>query len=107
MDCSTKYAFSQHKLVCWLGSIRENFKKIGQNIICDIERQLNEDIDAFIQQRDNLLKEYEISLQLTIQIKKKIQNSYRISVSQYNQFLDKIANLEIDLKYQQEYLKQH
>jgi hypothetical protein len=105
MDRYTKYAFSQGKLGCWLGSIWENFKGIGQNIICDIEKQLNEDIDAFIQQRDNLLKEYEISLQLTIQIKKKIQNNYTIIVSQYKLLLDKAANLEKYLQYQQDYFK--
>ena len=105
MDRYTRYAFSQRKLGCWLGSIGENFKKIGQNIICDIEKQLNEDIDAFIQQRDNLLKEYEISLQLTIQIKKKIQNNYTIIVSQYKLLLDKAANLEKYLQYQQDYFK--
>jgi hypothetical protein len=107
MDRYTVYAFSHHKLGCWLGSIRENFEKIGQNIICGIEKQLNEDIDAFIQQRDNLLKEYERSLQFTLHITKKKQNDYTITVSQYKQLLDKTASLETDLKYQQEYSKLH
>jgi GTPase Era involved in 16S rRNA processing len=94
-------------LRAWRGTIPGIFKYIGQNIICDIEKRLNEDIDAFIQQRDNLLREYKISLQFTIQTKKKIQNSYRIFVSQYSEFLGKTANLEKDLKYLQEYFKQH
>ncbi|QJB43295.1 hypothetical protein [Dolichospermum flos-aquae] len=105
--CYNTTAFVPNDLRPWCEDTISNFKKIGQNIICDIEKRLNEDIDAFIQQRDNLLKEYEISLQFTIQTKKKIQNSYRIFVSQYSEFLGKTANLEKDLKYLQEYFKQH
>ena len=105
--CYDKTVFVPNALKPWCELAISNFEKVGQNIICDIENRLNEDIDAFIQQRDNLLREYETSLQFTIQTKKKIQNSYRIFVSQYSEFLDKKANLEKDLKYQQEYFKKH
>ena len=105
--CYDKTVFVPNSLRPWCEDTISNFKKIVQNIICDIEKRLNEDINAFIQQRDNLLREYKISLQFTIQTKKKIQNSYRILVSQYSEFLGKTANLEKDLKYLQEYFKQH
>ena len=83
------------------------FQQIGQDAISTIEQSLTKDIDTFTQQKVSLFQEYEMSLQSTIQTDKKIQNGYTITVSQYKQLLDKIANLETDLKYQQEYFKQH
>ncbi|MBO1050223.1 MAG: hypothetical protein HEQ10_22175 [Dolichospermum sp. DEX182a] len=83
------------------------FQQIGRDAISTIEQSLTKDIDTFTQQRVSLFQEYEMSLQSTIQANKKILYSDTITVSQYKQLLDKIANLEIDLKYQQEYFKQH
>jgi gas vesicle protein len=83
------------------------FQQIGRDAISTIERSLTKDIDTFTQQRVSLFQEYDMSLQSTIQANKKILYSYTITVSQYKQLLDKIANLEIDLKYQQEYSKLH
>ncbi|WYM00730.1 MAG: dynamin family protein [Gloeotrichia echinulata CP02] len=66
-----------------------------------------EDVTTILWNRYHLFKEYEEYLRQSIETSKKIQNSYTIFVSKYNQFLDKTANLEKDLKYLQEYFKQH
>ncbi|MBS9389375.1 MAG: dynamin family protein [Dolichospermum sp. WA123] len=64
---------------------------------------LGEDITIILWNRYHLFKEYEEYLRQSIETSKKIQNSYAIFVSQYNQFLGKTANLEKDLKYLQKY----
>ncbi|UXE61837.1 MAG: dynamin family protein [Woronichinia naegeliana WA131] len=102
----TKFAYVNN-LLSDCNNTLEIFQQIGQDAISTIERSLTKDIDTFTQQRVSLFQEYEMSLQSTIQTNKKIQNDYTITVSQYKRLLDKIANLEIDLKYQQEYIKQH
>ena len=105
-DIDTKFAYVNN-LLSDCNNTLEIFQQIGQDAISTIERSLTKDIDTFIQQRVSLFQEYEMSLQSTIQTNKKIQNDYTITVSQYKRLLDKIANLETDLKYQQEHLKQH
>ncbi|MBO1064835.1 MULTISPECIES: dynamin family protein [Nostocales] len=62
-----------------------------------------EDITIILWNRHHLFQEYEEYLRQSIETSKKIQNSYAIFVSQYNQFLGKTANLEKDLKYLQKY----
>jgi hypothetical protein len=66
-----------------------------------------EDITIILWNRYHLFKEYEEYLRQSIETSKKIQNSYAVLVSQYNQFLGKTANLEAALKYQQEYFKKY
>ena len=68
---------------------------------------LGEDITIILGNRYHLFKEYEKYLRQSIETSKKIQNSYAVLVSQYNQFLGKTANLEAALKYQQEYFKKY
>jgi hypothetical protein len=105
-DIDTKFAYVNN-LLSDCDNTLEIFQQIGQDAISTIERSLTKDIDTFTQQRVSLFQEYEMSLQSTIQTNKKIKNDYTITVSQYKRLLDKIANLETDLKYQQEHLKQH
>ena len=66
---------------------------------------LGEDITIILWNRYHLFKEYEEYLRQLIETSKKIQNSYTIIVSQYKLLLDKAANLEKYLQYQQDYLK--
>ena len=105
--CYDKFLFVPGDLRAWRGRIPYHFKEIGQNIIGHMEKQLNEDIDAFIQQRDNLLKEYEQDLQSSLKAVQHKLNRCLMIKNKYVQFLGKTANLEKDLKYQQDYCKQH
>lgn len=66
-----------------------------------------EDFTTILRNRYHLFQEYEEYLRQSIETSKKIQNSYTILVSKYNQFLGRTANLEAALKYQQEYFKKH
>ena len=103
-DIDTKFAYVNN-LLSDCNNILTIFQQIGQDAISSVERNLTKDIDTFTQQRVSLLQEYKVSLQSTIQSNKKILYSYTItlSVTQYNQLLDKAANLEKDLKYLQKY----
>ncbi|ALB39167.1 hypothetical protein AA650_00655 [Anabaena sp. WA102] len=103
-DIDTKFAYVNNLPLDCVNT-RTIFQQIGQDAINTVERSLTKDIDTFTQQRVSLLQEYKVSLQSTIQANKKILYSYTItlSVSQYNQLLDKAANLEKDLKYLQKY----
>ena len=55
-----------------------------------------------------LIEDYEKYLQSSLKaVKQKQDACYMVMTNKYIQVLDKIANLEIDLKYQKEYSKQH
>ena len=54
-----------------------------------------------------LLKKISAFFQQSLDKNKKNLKQYLSLEREYVQFLDKIANLEMDLKYQQDYFKQH
>jgi signal recognition particle receptor subunit beta len=78
-----------------------------EDISIEMQALFKVDVEIFIEERDKFLKKYEKDLQSSIKIAKEKQSGYRILKNKYVQLLDKIANLENDLKYQQEYSKQH
>ena len=55
----------------------------------------------------SLLKKISAFFQQSLDKNKKNLKQYLSLEREYVQFLDKIANLEMDLKYQQDYFKQH
>ncbi len=79
----------------------------GKEIIKTIQQLLVKDIAIFVEERDKCLKKYEQDLQSSLQPVQEQQNRYMIIKNEYVQFLGKIANLEKDLKYLQDYYKQH
>jgi hypothetical protein len=57
---------------------------------------------------DLLIEDYEKYLQSSLkEVKQKQDTCYMVMTNKYVQVLDKIDKLETDLKYQQEYIKQH
>ena len=63
--------------------------------------------NIIFQQEKIFLKEYENDLQRSLNTNKETLKQYLPLEKEYIQFLGKTANLEKDLKYQQEYFKQH
>jgi hypothetical protein len=89
------------------GGLSDCVDSAKEDISIEIQALFKVDVEVFIEERDKFLKKYEKDLQSSIKIAKEKQSVYRILKNKYFQLLDKIANLENDLKYQQEYSKQH
>ena len=77
------------------------------NTITNAQVFLTKDIEIFFAERDKFLKEYEKALQSSLKVFQEKQNRCVILKNKYVQLIGEIANLENDLKYQQEYSKQH
>jgi len=81
--------------------------KAKEDISIEIQALFKIDVEIFIEERDKFLKKYEKDLQSSIKTAKEKQSGYRILKNKYIQILELISNIEKDLKYQQEYFKQH
>ena len=114
----------QHKTV-----ISKGIRKVGLSKLSKYESPvsiLQQDIAEFIKKYDLIveklnsinnktihqnfkmfLDEYVEDLQSELKATKQKQDNYIILVNKYVQILDKIDNLETDLKYQQKYFDQH
>ena len=81
--------------------------KAKEDIGIEIQALFKVDVEIFIEERDKFLKKYEKDLQSSIKTAKEKQSGYRILKNKYIQILELISNIEKDLKYLQEYFKQH
>jgi len=86
-------------------SIEEKINGFDNNTIMNAQICLTKDIEIFFEERDKFLKEYEKALQSSLKVFQEQQNRCVTINNKYIQLLDKIANLEKDLKYQQDYSK--
>lgn len=83
-----------------------NTPKILARMVCD--RLVLEFKNGMIDDLGLLIEDYEKYLQSSLkEVKQKQDTCYMVMTNKYVQVLDKIADLEVDLKYQKEYSKQH
>ena len=86
-------------------SIEKKLSGFDNNTITKAQICLTKDIEILFEERDKFLKEYEQYLQSSLKVVQEKQNRYLMLKNKYVQLLDKIADLEVDLKYQKEYSK--
>jgi hypothetical protein len=88
-------------------SIEKKLSGFDNNTITNAKICLVKDIEISFQEREKFLKEYEKALQSSLKVFQEKQNRCVMLKNKYVQLVGKIANLEKDLKYLQEYFKQH
>jgi predicted GTPase len=101
--------FKEYKDNVWIivHDIEGRLNGFYNNTIMNAQICLTKDIEIFFEERDKFLKEYQQDLQSSLKAVQNKQNSYSMLKNKYVQLLGKTANLEKDLKYLQEYFKQH
>ncbi|QYX33146.1 dynamin family protein [Sphaerospermopsis torques-reginae] len=113
---ATSYYVTKKGIIRYIEQFFTHYEKYGgkdflepcvdrakKNICTKIQALFAVDVEIFIEERDKFLKKYENKLQLWIKISQKKGNDYRILKNKYIQILELISNLEINLKYQQDY----
>ena len=78
-----------------------------QKLLLVVHQLLLADANRIFQQQKIFFEEYENDLQRSLNKNKETLKLYLPLEKEYIQFLSKTANLEKDLKYQQDYFKQH
>ena len=104
-DFFTNYFHGKHSYM--RGGLWNCVDKAKEDIGIEIQALFKVDVEIFIEERDKFLKKYEKDLQSSIKTAKEKQSGYRILKNKYIQILELISNIEKDLKYLQEYFKQH